>query len=164
MAFAQIFIDRQCPSSSFEYLEEQVAKTVGPEVYGDRYPHHADVDSAVSYARLATYMALKVEIDTEDLPSKGWFITSSGLCVPPQSSEPGITVGQVTEKGLEDDQRQAHFAVLAGRICESLAGHAMWDSGEINWFPNNKKGPLKRLGVLVARAEGAWHATYSEPE
>ncbi len=164
MAFTQILIRRSCPERSFEDLEEVVANHVGPVVYGSRYPEEAAVDVATQHATLDTHMALKVEIDTEDLPRKGWFITESGLCLPPDAYHSEDIVYELgSDNELTDSQRNDHFAQLGKQICDSLAVDKIWVTDGIGWN-HHIDNPAEKLGVLVARTEGAWHATYSEPE
>jgi hypothetical protein len=154
MAFTWAFVSRRCPESAFAELEAVVAEHVGHAVYAARYPDNADVDVAAHHATLATYMALKIEIDTEDLPTEAWTLTESGLWLKPDGG-----VGEGAE-AITDKQRNAHFEVLGQQIRNTLAADTIWESGEIGW--NEDMNPARKLGVLVSRAEGAWVATYTD--
>lgn len=158
MAYVQTLVSRVCPQVAFTKIEDVVADTVGPVVYGQEYPDDADVDVSVHPAKLGTFMALKVEIDTEDLPGRGWFITESGLCVKAANrlSEGSL---RVPKSGLSDAQRDKHFGIQAKTIHDRLVDHDIWSNGTMGWA-DYMNSSLK-LGVLVCRSEGAWYASYT---
>lgn len=162
MAFAQIYVRRDCPQESFPQLEEAVAGCVGEVIYGNHYPDDADVSAATLHGTLGTFAELEVKVDTEDLPKAGWLITDSGLCIPDAS---GVAIGEITrevpEQGLTEKELYQHHKVQARKITGVVGAHTIWTE-LIGW--RGQLAPDKKLGTLVVKAQGAWHATYSEPQ
>ena len=159
MAFSQIYVHRACPQESFPYLEEEIIPCVGQVVYGDRYPGEEAVSAATMHGTLGTFMELEVKVDTVDLPRSGWLISNSGLCVPGDSeTTAGEIVGKVSSNGLTEHQLYRHHAVQARQITEAVTAHPLW-SDIIGW--RGQLPPNKKLGTLVVKAQGPWHATNS---
>lgn len=162
MAFAQIYISRDCLESSFPYLEEAVQPCVGDVIYGSRYPDPAEVSASAAHGTLRRFLELDVRVDTEDLPAIGWLITETGLCVPDTSTlNEEVILGEIPEEGLTEKQLYKHHKNQSRLITAAIEESAIW-SGLFGWrgqLPENLKA-----GVLVVKAQGAWHATDSDPE
>ena len=162
MAFAQIYILRGCPQDSFPALEEAMQACVGGIVYGNSYPEDKEVSASAAHATLGRFMELEVRVDTEDLPGPGWLMTLGGLCIPDSSTlAEGEIFAEVPEVGLTEKQLYDHHKVQSRQLTDVIASDGIW-SEMIGW--RGQLPPKLKVGALVVKAQGAWHATDSGPE
>jgi|GEM_PF-5526619 len=163
MAYVNALVSRECDPACIELVEVAIAECVKPIVYdGVEHPEETAVDVSVAYAQLDTFMALKVEIDTEDLPAKGWLITESGLCVRATSE---LAVGKlktVRRRQLTDSRWNAHSFAQGKEVHDRFVEHPIWNAARNLGWRRSGMDSHKQLGVLVAKAEGAWYASYTQ--
>ena len=81
MAYAETLTSRECPTDMFSEIEKRTAAHVLKIVYGNE--QEGEVDTRAHHGRPNTFMAMKVEVDSEDHPcsDERWGMTSGGVCV-----------------------------------------------------------------------------------
>jgi hypothetical protein len=163
MAFAQIYINRDCPAASFPDLEGAIQPCVGDVVYGARFHSgDAEVSASAAHGTMRRYMELDVRVDTEDLPEPGWLMTDEGLCIPDSLAlTDEVVVGEIPAAGLSEKQLYDHHKIQSRLICGRIAVSEIWNE-IIGW--HNQVPPELKVGALVVKAQGAWHATDTKTE
>ncbi|MBP7837118.1 hypothetical protein KA021_00250 [Candidatus Saccharibacteria bacterium] len=162
MAYAETLTSRECPTDMFSEIEKRTAAHVLKIVYGNE--QEGEVDTRAHHGRPNTFMAMKVEIDSEDHPcsDERWGMTSGGVCVRMAAVRVPERkfLDSVPEGGLTDTQADLYRLHTAENIKRSLSGDSIWNS-DIGWGPHRDNS--RKLGVLVVMINGAWRASYSAP-
>lgn len=162
MAYAETLISRDCPTDMFPEIEKRTAAHVLKIVYGNE--QDGEVDTLAHHGRPNTFLAMKVEIDSEDHPCSDdrWGMTSGGICVrlaTVRKSERKF-LGSIPDGELTDAQTELYRLHTAESIRRSFSDDAIW-SNDIGWGPD--RDTSRKLGVLVVMTNGAWRASYSSP-